>query len=60
MARFRPLWFEQFEQRLLLATGGDASVGFQIEPPGSAVSQVIEGTPSAQFRLELSDLTGSP
>ena len=45
MTRFRPLGFEQFEQRLLLTT---------------AISQVLEGTPSAQFRLELSDLAGQP
>lgn len=45
MVMFRPLWFEQFEQRLLLTTG---------------VSGVIEGTPSVQFRLELSDLAGQP
>lgn len=60
MSRFRPLWFEQFEQRLLLATRVDASAGFQIEPPGSAVFQVNEGTPSAQVRLELNDLAGQP
>jgi hypothetical protein len=43
MARFRPLRFEQFEQRLLLTT---------------AVSPVIAGTPVAQVRLEVSDLAG--
>jgi len=45
MVRFRPLRFEQFEQRLLLTT---------------AVSPVIAGTPIAQFRLEVSDLVGQP
>lgn len=58
--RFRLLWFEQFEQRLLLTSGVGAAVEFQTETPGSAVSQVMEGTPSAQFRLELSDLAGQP
>lgn len=60
MGRFRLLWFEQFEQRLLLTSGLDASAGFQVELSRSDVSQVIEGTPSAQFRLELSDLAGQP
>ncbi len=45
MARFRPLWFEQFEQRLLLTAG---------------VSPVSEAMPIAQIRLELSDLAGQP
>ncbi len=45
MTRFRPLWFEQFEPRLLLTAG---------------VSPVSEAMPIAQIRLELSDLAGQP
>ena len=45
MTRFRPLWFEQFEQRLLLTAG---------------VAPVSEAMPIAQIRLELSDLAGQP
>jgi len=45
MTRFRPLWFEQFEQRLLLTAG---------------VSPVLEAMPIAHIRLELSDLAGQP
>lgn len=58
--RTRPLWFEQVEQRLLLTTGVSTTSALETEPPGSAVPQVIEGTASAQFRLELNDLAGQP
>jgi hypothetical protein len=60
MSRFRPLRFERFEQRLLLTAGLDPSSAFPGEPTGTAGSQVIEATPSAHFRLELSDLSGQP